>query len=206
MEMTDEGAYVLTKRELAVLLDVAHDKKAPLDERVVRFHQRDIFVTDRRCLLVYTARVESTRVEEFGIDANDLRTALKEMKVKDTITITARANLCVDCEVTGSGVFEFKHVDLDSLDLSGQMLRNVAKDREVATRTDRFVIASRFVHLASKIMTALGDPECWTMATGASESGPVRVAAGHTTAPSDALLVAMPLVPRVDDAPEAVGV
>lgn len=202
MEMTDEGGYVLTKKELAVLLEAVPDKKAPLDERTVRFHQRDVFVTDRRCLLVYTSRVESTRVEAFGVDANDLRTALKEMKVKDTITISARANLCVDCEVTGSGVFEFKHVDLDSLDLSGQMLRNVAKDREVATRTDRFVIASRFVHLASKLMTALGDPECWTLTTGASESCPVRVTAGHKSAASDVLLVAMPLVPNVFDRPE----
>jgi hypothetical protein len=55
-------------------------------------------------------------------------------------------------------------------------------------------------------MTALGDPECWTMATGASESCPVRITAGHTAAPSDALLVAMPLVPSLADAPEAVGI
>ena len=60
MDLTDDG-YVFTKRELAVLLDVTHDKKAPLDERAIRFDQRDVFVTDRRCLLVYTARVESTR-------------------------------------------------------------------------------------------------------------------------------------------------
>lgn len=206
MEMTDEGAYVLTKRELAVLLDVAHDKKAPLDERVIRFHQRDVFVTDRRCLLVYTARVESTRVESFGIDANELRPVLKSIKVKDTATIRRTATHVEIEAPRGSVAVKLTHVDLDSLDLSGQMLRNVAKDREVATRTDRFVIASRFVHLTSSLMTALGDPECWTMTTGASESCPVRVAAGHTDAPSDALLVAMPLVPRVDEAPEAVGI
>lgn len=201
MEMTDEGGYVLTKKELAVLLEAVPDKKAPLDERTVRFHQRDIFVTDRRCLLVYTSRVDKTRVEAFGVDANDLRTALKEMKVKDTITISARAD-CVGCDVTGTGEFQFKHVDLEKLDLTGQMLRNVAKDRDVKERTDRFVIASRFIHLASKLMAALGDPECWSMVTGATESCPIRLSGGHVSAPSDALLVAMPLVPCADTAPD----
>ena len=209
MEMTDKGEYTLTKKELAVLLDVAHDKKAPLDERTVRFHGRDVFVTDRRCLLVYTARTESARVQAFGVDANDLRTALKQMKVKDLLVIWCDgARVCVDriinphkTESPRDWCGRFDLVDLDSLDLSEQMLRNVAKDREVSERTDRFVIASRFIHLASKLMAALGDPECWTMVTGATESCPVRLSGGHVSAPSDALLVAMPLVPCADTAP-----
>jgi hypothetical protein len=205
MDLTDDG-YVFTKRELAVLLDVTHDKKAPLDERAIRFDQRDVFVTDRRCLLVYTARVESTRVEAFAIDANELRPLLKSIKVKDTATIRS-TGAHVEIEAPrGSVAIKLKRIDPEALDLTASMLRNVAKDREVATRTDRFVIASRFIHLTSSLMTALGDPECWTMATGASESCPVRVAAGHTTAPSDALLVAMPLVPNVTYAPDSLGV
>lgn len=204
MDLTDDG-YVFTKRELAVLLDVAHDKKAPLDERAIRFHGRNVYATDRTCLLRYSARAETPRAETFAVDANDVRSILKEMKVKDTALVRCTSTHVEVEAPAGSVAVKMRHVDLDALQISESMLATVAKDRTPAERTDCFVIASRMIHLVSKLMTALGDPECWTMTTGASESCPVRVLAGSTLSPSDVLLVAMPLVPCVDKVPEGAG-